>query len=130
MNNLPESLFADPVWHSLQEVHERFSLTYNNLKCYRPDYCPFGGYKDDNSISKYLDEYAKVVDNFFIVGEQPDLPQNLILTKELICLQMVVGHLMATEGKEEIVTLNESYDKELFEDTLERSVKAKPRGSK
>ena len=105
----------NPVWHSLNEIHQQFSLTYDNLKCYQVDYCPFGGYEDNKEVSKQIDEYAKLIDNFFIVGEKPGFSQSLTLKKDLVCLQMIIDRRIDTEIHEEIVHLNNAYDKELFD---------------
>lgn len=115
MNWQDDKKLDNPVWHSLNETHKEFSVIYGNLKCYRADYCPFGGYENNSGISKYMDEYAKLVDNFFIVGEKPGYSQNLILKKELICLQMVVEQRIDAGSSEEIVNLKEGHDKELFD---------------
>ena len=88
---LQRNSLDNPVWHSLNEVHAEFSLTYNGLKCYQPDYCPFGGYQHHTAIAENIDEYAKHADNFYIVGEKPEFSQNLALKKELICLQMIIS---------------------------------------
>jgi GNAT superfamily N-acetyltransferase len=105
----------NPVWHSLNETHKKFSLTYNNLKCYKVQFCPFGGFESGDSISKYMDEYAKLIDNFFIVGDKPDFPAKLALIKELVCLQMVVERKIDVEIREEIIKLGDAYHKELFD---------------
>ena len=78
----------NPVWYSLSEVHRNFSIDYNGIKFYHPDYCPFGGVESNDGISKHIADYSKLVDNFFVVGEKPELPTDLELKKELVCLQM------------------------------------------
>lgn len=105
----------NPVWHSLNETHAGFSINYDNLKCYQPDYCPFGGYNPGNSISNYLEEYAALIDNFFIVGEKPDFPLILELKNELVCLQMTIDRQPKTPLNENIIRLNGVYEQELFE---------------
>ena len=60
-----DSKLDNPVWHSFNETHEKFSLTYGSLKCYHPDFCQFGGYENGADISGQLDEYANLADNFF-----------------------------------------------------------------
>jgi hypothetical protein len=105
----------NPVWHSLNETHQRFSINYNSLKCYKPDYCPFGGYKTNSGIAEDIDNYAKVTDGFFIVGDKPDLPQSVTLRKELVCLQMVIKRKIGLKIEEEILHLNNLYDHELLE---------------
>jgi GNAT superfamily N-acetyltransferase len=105
----------NPVWHSLNETHAGFSISYNNLKCYQPDYCPFGGYEPGDSISNYLEEYAALIDNFFIVGENPAFPPTLELKNELVCLQMIIDRKSAEPLTEKIIRLNGAFEKELFE---------------
>jgi len=112
---LQHNSLDNPVWHSLNEVHAKFSLTYNGLKCYQPDYCPFGGYQHHAAIAENIDEYAKRADNFYIVGEKPEFSQNLVLKKELICLQMVIDHRISEETRDEIIQLNNVHEKDLFE---------------
>ncbi|MFI5129339.1 MAG: GNAT family N-acetyltransferase [Chitinophagales bacterium] len=105
----------NPVWHSLNETHKNFALTFNNLKCYRVEFCPFGGFENGNSISGSMDAYAKLIDNFFIVGDKPDFPKKLLLIKELVCLQMIVERKIDVEIREEIIKLGDAYHKELFD---------------
>ena len=102
----------NPVWHSLDETHKEFSLTFGNLKCYRPGYCPFGGYEDNDIVSNHLDEYAKLIGNFYIVGEKPEFSQQLTLKKELVCWQMVIEHKIDVTINEGIIKLNNTHDKE------------------
>ncbi|HYF31948.1 MAG TPA: GNAT family N-acetyltransferase [Chitinophagaceae bacterium] len=109
------STLDNPVWHSLQEDHKQFALTYGNLKCYHPDVCPFGGYEGEENIASAIDEYATLANNFFIVGEKPEFSDKLILKKELICLQMVIDRRMDVSIRERIVRLNDDHKDELVE---------------
>ena len=61
----------NPVWHSLSESHKAFSVDYNAIKFYHPDYCPFGGFETLKNISTYIDEYSKLVDNFLLLAAGP-----------------------------------------------------------
>jgi ribosomal protein S18 acetylase RimI-like enzyme len=105
----------NPVWHSLNEMHGEFSLSFNNLKCYKVDYCPFGAYMAGPGVSAGIVEYSKLTSNFFIVGNQPDLPPEVILKKELVCLQMVVEQIPSFETREQILKLDDQYATELFD---------------
>lgn len=98
----------NPAWYSLSETHQEFSINYNNIKFYNPDYCPFGGFIISENISESIDEYSKLTDGFFIVGEKPQLSNHLKLNKELICLQMISNNRIDVEIKEEIVALKTS----------------------
>ena len=51
LNNIPlmikndENKLDNPVWYSLSETHQTFSVCYNGVKFYHPDYCPLAGLK-------------------------------------------------------------------------------------
>ncbi|KIC02316.1 acetyltransferase [Flavobacterium sp. JRM] len=98
----------NPAWYSLSETHQEFSINYNNIKFYNPDYCPFGGFIILENISESIDEYSKLTDGFFIVGEKPQLSDQLELKNELICLQMIIHDRIDVEIKENIVALTTS----------------------
>jgi GNAT superfamily N-acetyltransferase len=105
----------NPVWYSLSESHHSFAIDYNSMKFYQPDYCPFGGFTAIDNTAAATVEYAKLVDNFFIVGEKPIIPNSLQLNKELVCLQMVITTKIELEIKEEIIELGPEYYEELYE---------------
>lgn len=104
----------NPVWHSLNESHVGFAIKYNNLLCYMPDICPFGGYVGNNNITEGLGEYAKLGGNFFIVGDKPIFSANIKLQFELVCVQMVVQRPVDLAITETIVPLKNGYEDELY----------------
>lgn len=104
----------NPVWHSLNETHSHFSINYEKLKCYDPGYCPFGGYKGNGEIAEGINRYAKLTDHFFIVGNKPKFPTDIVLKNELVCLQMVLDRKIDIVSEEEIIKLNHQYDEALF----------------
>ena len=104
----------NPVWYSLNETHKKFSINYDKLKCYHPDFCPFGGYQNDNAIAEKINKYAKLIGNFFIVGNKPAISKELNLQNELVCLQMVLVRNNDTEVREDIIKLNHQYEEDLF----------------
>ena len=106
----------NPVWYSLSETHRQFSVDdNNNIKFYHPDYCPFGGFKMPENISKPIDEYSTRVDNFFVVGDKPQLSNHLELKKELICLQMIISDKIETVVKEDVTALTNEHKDALFQ---------------
>ena len=105
----------NPVWNSLSESHHSFAIDHHTVKLYQPDYCPFGGFTSIENTAAPIAEYAKLVDNFFIVGEKPIIPDSLQLHKELVCLQMVIATKIDLEIKEEIIELCAEYYDELYE---------------
>jgi predicted GNAT family acetyltransferase len=105
----------NPVWNSLSESQQSYAIAYNNIKFYHPDYCPFGGFIAIENTATPIAEYAKIVDNFFIVGEKPTIPNTLKLNKELICLQMIITDKIDLKIEEHIVELGEDHIEELFQ---------------
>lgn len=105
----------NPVWHSLNETHRNFSINYDNLKCYDPGFCPFGGYDGPDNIAEEMAIYAKLISNFFIVGNEPPISQGMALKNELVCLQMTIDHNTGVEMGKEIIQLNDQYEEALFE---------------
>lgn len=105
----------NPVWHSLSESHQNFSVDYTDIKFYHPDYCPFGGFETANGIAKHIAEYATLADNFFVVGEKPELPPHLELKKELICRQMIVHEKIDIAVKENISPLTPEHAAAIFQ---------------
>ena len=105
----------NPVWHSLNEAHHQFSISYGKLKCYHPDQCLFGGYEKNHDIAMQMVEYANLVDNFFIVGERPFSSEKLSLKKELVCLQMVTQQPIKVDSTHNITKLNGKFEKQLFD---------------
>ena len=105
----------NPVWYSLSETQHQIAIDLDQLKCYHPDYCPFVAATDSNSVAVQLQQYAQLVDNFYLVGEKPVLPANLVFVKELVCLQMVIEHRIDVVFTMPIISLNKEYVPELFE---------------
>ena len=113
MRTLEENKLDNPVWHSLSETHKGFAIDYGNTKFYNPDYCPFGGFIDSENIADAIDHYSTLNDNFFIVGEKPELSDAVKITKELVCLQMIVYEKIELSIDTEIVRLTEIHNEEL-----------------
>lgn len=110
-----ENKLDNPVWHSLSESHEKFALNYDEIKFYNPDYCPFGGFTSNGNILEATNQYALICNNFFIVGENPKVSDSLRLTKELICLQMIVREKIQVTLENEIIKLTENHSNELID---------------
>lgn len=104
-----EDKLDNPVWNSLSETHQNLAIDYGSIKFYHPDYCPFGGCTKIENTTKPFDEYTQLVDNFFIIGQKPNIPTNLKFCNELICLQMIIYDKIDFAIEDEIVELNESH---------------------
>lgn len=81
----------NPTWYSLTETHQCFSLDYQGIKFYKPEYCPFGGFTKHEVTKEGMDSYALLTDNFYVVGEKPVFSDKVLLKKELVCKQMVLN---------------------------------------
>lgn len=104
----------NPVWNALSESHRDFSINHPDIKFYEPDYCPFGAIATSNDVSSPIDEYSSKCDNFYIVGQKPEVPSSLRLKKELVCDQMVIEREIQLEPTEEIVLLGNNESEVLF----------------
>jgi ribosomal protein S18 acetylase RimI-like enzyme len=105
----------NPVWYSLFECHKDFAVDYGKIKFYRPDYCPFGGFEKSDGIADHIYEYSLLVDNFFTVGEKPELPAQLKLKAEIVCLQMIIKNRIEIEVNENIVALTKANTEALYQ---------------
>lgn len=113
MKIIEENELDNPVWNSLSETHTKFSIEYGNTKFYNPDYCPFGGFIDSENIADAIDQYSALSDNFFIVGKKPEISDTVKITKELVCLQMIIYEKIELSIDTEIVKLTENHNDEL-----------------
>jgi GNAT superfamily N-acetyltransferase len=96
----------NPVWHSLSETHQDISINYHNVKFYDPEYCPFGSFIENNNVVSQIEDYSKLINQFFVVGEKPLFSNNIFLKNELICLQMVLDKRIETNVEEKVIKLN------------------------
>jgi GNAT superfamily N-acetyltransferase len=105
----------NPVWHSLNESHKDFALEFEDFKFYRPEVCAFGGFIEKQTSERALDQYAALTDSFYVVGEQPEFGNKLVIIKNLVCLQMLLEKPVVMEVTEEIVELRSTKQQtELF----------------
>jgi GNAT superfamily N-acetyltransferase len=105
----------NPVWHSLIEAQQHLAITYSNTKFYHPDYCPFGGFENPEGIAEGIETYARLCDNFFVVGEKPTFSDSLLLKNELICDQMIIDCKIDLDIKEPIIKIDKEHQNDLFE---------------
>ncbi len=110
-----EDKLDNPVWYSLLETHKEHAIGDDAIKFYHPDYCPFGGFVDAENIIGSIADYSLLVDNFFIVGEQPPLPVSLKFKNELVCDQMIIYQKINFNSSENIIQLREEHADELLQ---------------
>ena len=109
MNERGFEKLDNPVWYSLSETHKNISINYHDVKFYDPAYCPFGGFIENNSIASQIDEYSKLINHFFVVGEKPLFSGKIFLKNELICLQMILEKRIEINIGEKIVELDDMF---------------------
>ena len=109
-----EKKLDNPVWYSLNETHQGFGIDYGYMKFFHPDYCPFGDFTEVENTANPMAEYAELTNHFYIIGEKPDIPKNLKLEGELICLQMIIYNKIDRKIEDEIVELDESHLEDLL----------------
>ncbi|WP_456314882.1 GNAT family N-acetyltransferase [Pseudomonas shirazensis] len=113
MKNLEENKLDNPVWNSLSETHSTFAIDYGNSKFYNPDYCLFGGFIELKSTPNAIEQYAALTENFFVVGEKPEISGSLKIAKELVCLQMIIRKKIQFSVDLEIVKLTQNHNEAL-----------------
>jgi len=107
-----DNTLKNPVWHSLSETQNAFSLAYEGVKFYNPEICTFGAFTDASKTYKALNEYAKLTDNFFLVSENetPTFDKNrIVLDRKIECCQMVLENLIEIDITEKIIPLTNKH---------------------
>lgn len=113
----------NPVYFSLSEVHKDIAIDEAGTKFYKPQYCPFGGFLNYDTVASACDSYALLATHFFVVGEKPVLNNNLRINKELICNQMIIDTPIDIDITEDIIELQTEVQKN---DLLELINKVQP----
>ena len=105
----------NPAWHSLNETHRSFAIGNDAMKFYQPQVCPFGGINSKHpDLTSFLKTHPQL-NSFFIIGDKPIMPPDLIIENELICLQMVCSSPVKMQFTEDITSLKEPHKKELLD---------------
>jgi GNAT superfamily N-acetyltransferase len=91
MTDLPESLFANPVWSALHTKHRHFALSVGDACRYPADVAPFAAVTSP-STNALLQLHSLLVprESVWIVGENYPQPAKLAFEQTLSVLQMVL----------------------------------------
>lgn len=103
----------NPVYHSLNEFHEKFCFNFGNTKFYNPEVASFGG-AVPVSKEKDITDYAEICNDFLIFGAKPDLGNLKTDLSLLICDQYVLENPVQMDLKEKIIELKEEDQDELL----------------
>ena len=109
---MEEALLDFPVWYSLEEAHQPFSLSYEGAKFYDPSYCPFGSFKSDEKSEFVTREYSAICPDFYVVGDQPRCSDGLRIKENNVCNQMIIKHSPTIKVNERIVELSHTDQKQ------------------
>jgi ribosomal protein S18 acetylase RimI-like enzyme len=91
MTDLPESLFANPVWNALHMKHRHFALSAGEACRYPSDVAPFAAVASPNEAAlKQLHSLLGPGESVWIVGESYAALPQLVFEQRLECLQMVL----------------------------------------
>jgi len=107
----------NPTWYSLIEEHKDYAIDYSdNVKFYHPKFCPFGAFSNQERIEVQIDKYSLLTNTFFVVGNSPNFSDKVMLSKELVCNQMLLDKPIDIELSELVIELKTiQQKKDLFE---------------
>ncbi|MEY8758244.1 GNAT family N-acetyltransferase [Chryseobacterium tongliaoense] len=103
----------NPVYHSLNETHEKFCLNFGDSKFYNPEVAAFGG-STDFAKEKDITEYSKLCDDFLIFGAKPDTGNFKTELSTLVCDQYVLENRIELDFTEDFILLKEEHHDELL----------------
>ena len=109
---MEEALLDFPVWHSLEETHQPFSLSYEGARFYDPSYCPFGSFNSDEKSEFVTREYSAICPDFYVVGDRPRCSDGLRIKKNNVCNQMIIKHSPTIKVTEKVVELSHADQKQ------------------
>ncbi len=112
-----EEKLKNPVWDSLCETHRSFSFSYEDVKFYDPEICPFGAFTDASKTANALNAYAKLTDNFFLVSENktPTYDEKIVnLVQKMEGCQMVLTDFKAPNISEKIIPLTTAHIEDIY----------------
>lgn len=99
MNDLPEQLFANPVWHALKTRHRLFALSAGDACRYPADVAPFAAVAAPTAVAlQQLHSLLAPGESVWLIGQvYPHVP-GLSFEGTLECLQMVLPEEVTPSG--------------------------------
>jgi GNAT superfamily N-acetyltransferase len=96
MNDLPESLFANPVWHALQTRHRHLAVCVGDACRYPAGVAPFAAVAELSSTAmQQLHSLLEPGEAVWLIGKSyPHVPE-LVFEGTLPCLQMLLPEEVA-----------------------------------
>lgn len=91
MNDLPENLFANPVWHALQTEHRHFAISVGNACRYPADVAPFAAVAAPTTTAlQELYSLLALGESVWLVGDTYPYVPELSFEETLECFQMIL----------------------------------------
>jgi len=112
-----EEKLKNPVWYSLKETHEKFSVNFDGVKFYNPEILTFGAFTDNSKTEMATNDFINKSQKFFFVSEKDNpIPKRskVVLEKKIDGCQMVLNNLNEVEITEDIIHLTERYLDEMY----------------
>ena len=117
MTTIAEKL-KNPVWHSLNETHNKFLIPFEGVQFYDPKISNFGAFFDATKTAEALTAYAELTDDFFLISEN-SVPliddKTILLEKKIEGCQMVLENLTDIKITENIVLLTAQSIDEIYD---------------
>ena len=110
IDDLPERLFANPVWHALQSRHRHFAAAAGEACRYPRDVAPLGAVAEPSSRAlKDLSSLLEPGESLWLVGDRyPPVPE-MTFEGTLACFQMILPEdVAAPDSGHDIVRLSDS----------------------
>jgi predicted GNAT family acetyltransferase len=91
MNELPEELFANPVWHALRSKHQKLAKCAGEACRYPADVVPFAAIKaPEPDAMRQLRSLFDAGESAWLIGDEYEEVPGLVRAETLECLQMVL----------------------------------------
>ncbi|WP_242093494.1 GNAT family N-acetyltransferase [Aestuariivivens sediminicola] len=114
MTSFDETPLDNPVWYALTEHQGHVAVDYGGVKFYHPDYAPFGAFIPGGHTSEAIEKHARLIRDFFIVGEMPQMPEQFKAPVQYIGLQMIVYKNIDHPVTETIIELTDAHYDDLI----------------
>lgn len=111
---IDEAVLDNPVWYALTEMHDKHGIDYGNVKFYETEYTPFGAFINNQDTSNAIEKHAKLIKDFFIVGNKPKMPLTFNPPIRYVGLQMILYNKIDYPITVHIVELNEIHYQDLI----------------
>jgi predicted GNAT family acetyltransferase len=110
MNELPENLFANPVWHALHSKHRKFAKCAGDACRYLADVVPLAAISAPGAGAMLeLHSLFELGESAWIIGEEYTVVQGLVREETLECLQMLLPDGVSVPDPEaEIIKLSDA----------------------